>query len=213
MPLSARHNSLIRFGRPGLRSLFFILLISSLYALVNFSWEVGDLDDLETIDEMEEVLADISDANMLAVPSATTVDGKKRLTAVALVLLTVATAVLSTPSMPNNQHMYLPFAPSAYSQRHPIAPFPSEISDSCLEAIVASGEAKCKGWDAGDSIDVVWSWVNSSDHVWRYAHDTIEHNTKGNKGVTIVKYTAPLAHFRCVNCSFERFRMLTVWRV
>ena len=58
--------------------------------------------------------------------------------------------------------------------------------------------ADCDGWRADQTMDVVWSWVNSTDRVWRYAHAIIEHSVSGKPGKPNVNYNAPIAHLQYV---------------
>ena len=58
--------------------------------------------------------------------------------------------------------------------------------------------ADCEGWRADQTMDVVWSWVNSTDRVWRYAHAIIEHSASGKPGKPDVNYNAPIEHLQYV---------------
>ncbi|KAI0312167.1 hypothetical protein OF83DRAFT_683401 [Amylostereum chailletii] len=57
-------------------------------------------------------------------------------------------------------------------------------------------------------MDVVWSWVNSSDPVWRYTHTLIEHDLSGEDGEPDFDYSVPIVHLR--NFDELRYSMRSV---
>ncbi|KZV61927.1 hypothetical protein PENSPDRAFT_271833 [Peniophora sp. CONT] len=110
-------------------------------------------------------------------------------------------------SSPSSGDFYIPFklsetwrdrgSPLAY-QEPPI---------ECLESMFNSG-ADCEGWRPDQPMDVVWSWVNSTDRAWRYAHAIIEHSVSGKPGKPNIDYNAPIAHLQ--NLDELRYSMRSV---
>ncbi|KDQ61660.1 hypothetical protein JAAARDRAFT_518082 [Jaapia argillacea MUCL 33604] len=62
----------------------------------------------------------------------------------------------------------------------------------CLEALVARGEP-CQD-RTKTTLDVVWTWVNSSDPLWRREHTASQYRLLGEEP-PLINYTSPLAHF------------------
>ncbi|KAI0319455.1 hypothetical protein OF83DRAFT_1170223 [Amylostereum chailletii] len=99
------------------------------------------------------------------------------------------------PVVPPTGNYYISFTP----EKHPVLdihpPTRQEPSLACLENVIADG-AQCGRREKDTQLDVLWTWVNSSDPVWRYTHTRIEDELNGSWRPSIVDWDAPIAHLQ-----------------
>ncbi|KAI0313282.1 hypothetical protein OF83DRAFT_564266 [Amylostereum chailletii] len=90
---------------------------------------------------------------------------------------------------------YLPFDPAQHPVLDIVPKRRQARSTECLENVIADG-LPCGVRDEDTTMDLVWTWVNSTDPVWRYTHTVIEHQLSGKPGVPKFDYNIPLEHLR-----------------
>ena len=106
---------------------------------------------------------------------------------------------------PADGNFYIPFDPVDHPLYHTAANSRQEPPIACLEVMLADG-ADCQGWKADRTLDIVWTWVNSSDYVWRGAHAMATQRQGDVSDEPVNDYKAPLAHFRY--CSRTIFALI-----